>query len=78
MATLSPPPAKTPFLTGDIVSREWIMFFEQLLRGYMADETLHLGDPTVDGSWRIIINGSDLDFDRRESSAWVNKGQFAA
>jgi hypothetical protein len=31
------------------------------------------GDPTVDGSWRIRINGNDLVFERRESSAWVEK-----
>lgn len=33
----------------------------------------YLGDQTTDGSWRIIISGSNLLIQRRESSAWVTK-----
>lgn len=32
-----------------------------------------LGDPTVDGSWRIIRSGNNLVMERRESGAWVTK-----
>lgn len=38
----------------------------------------NLGDPTVDGSWRLIRSGNDLKFERLESAAWVEKGSFAA
>ena len=37
----------------------------------------YLGDPTVDGTWRIVISGgTDLSFERRESSVWVQKGSY--
>lgn len=39
---------------------------------------LYLGNPGSDGSWRISISGTDLIAERRESSAWVNKGGFTA
>jgi hypothetical protein len=38
----------------------------------------YLGDPTTDGSWRIIRSGNDLEFARRESGAWVTKGTVNA
>lgn len=39
---------------------------------------VYLGSPTVDGSWRIVINGTGLEFQRRESSTWVMKGTIEA
>lgn len=36
------------------------------------------GDPTVDGTWRMWRSGTDLLFQRRESSVWVTKGTFLA
>lgn len=31
------------------------------------------GDPTTDGTWRIIPNGNDLSIQKRESGVWVEK-----
>lgn len=39
---------------------------------------VYLGDPTTDGSWRIMRSGNNLVFERRETGAWVGKGSFAA
>lgn len=48
--------------------------------GVRVESTLafHLGDPTVDGTWRIVRSGNNLVFERRESSAWVTKQTIAA
>ncbi len=35
--------------------------------------TLYLGDPNTDGSWRVTVSGSNLNFERRESGVWVEK-----
>lgn len=35
-----------------------------------------LGDPTTDGSWRMVRSGNNLQVERRESGAWVAKGVF--
>ena len=37
-----------------------------------------LGNPAVNGSWRFIIDGDDLDIDRREGGAWVTKDTITA
>lgn len=39
---------------------------------------VYLGSPTVDGSWRIAINGTGLEFQRRESGSWIMKGTIEA
>lgn len=36
----------------------------------------HIGSPTVNDSWRIRIESNDLVFERRESSAWVEKSRI--
>ncbi|KKN79170.1 hypothetical protein LCGC14_0341870 [marine sediment metagenome] len=36
----------------------------------------YYGDPVTDTSWREIRSGTKLSFQRRESSAWVEKGFF--
>lgn len=41
-----------------------------------SDGVIYLGDPNTDGTWRIIIDGTDLRFERLESSTWVPKGAF--
>lgn len=33
----------------------------------------NLGDPGVDGTWRIVPDGADLNFERRESGTWIWK-----
>jgi hypothetical protein len=42
------------------------------------DMTRYFGDSTTDGSWRITVNGTGLDFERRESGIWVKKGGVTA
>jgi hypothetical protein len=38
-----------------------------------ASGAYHLGNPTTDGSWRIIRSGDDLKMEQRESGSWVTK-----
>jgi hypothetical protein len=35
-----------------------------------------LGPADTDNSWRFRVSGNNLVFERRESAAWVNKGEF--
>lgn len=35
------------------------------------------GDGLTEGDWRIIVNGTKLQFQRLESSVWVAKGEFS-
>lgn len=37
-----------------------------------------LNDQGTDGSWRIIIVGVEIQFQRRESAVWVTKGAYSA
>jgi hypothetical protein len=48
--------------------------------GLQADSAgaFYLGDPTTDGTWRIVRSGNDLRMERRESSAWVLKQTITA
>ena len=34
---------------------------------------IYLGSPVVDGSWRIVRSGNNLNFERREAGVWVPK-----
>lgn len=36
----------------------------------------YFGDPTTDGSWRLIRVGNNLDVQRREAGVWVDKQVF--
>jgi hypothetical protein len=38
--------------------------------------TVNFGDPDTDGSWRIIVDGVNLNVECRESGSWVAKGVF--
>lgn len=38
----------------------------------------YIGNIITNGSWRIILSGNDLNFERRESGSWVPKGQITA
>jgi hypothetical protein len=33
----------------------------------------YIGDPDVDGSWRILVSSDNLTFQRRETGVWVEK-----
>lgn len=46
--------------------------------GITTATAFNLGDPTVDGSWRLVINGTALEIQRRESAAWVVKDTIPA
>ena len=41
-----------------------------------STDGFYYGDPVTDTSWREIRSGTKLSFQRRESSAWVEKGFF--
>ena len=38
-----------------------------------SDKAFYFGDPTVDGTWRIVRSGDNLVYERRESGSWVTK-----
>jgi len=40
----------------------------------VADATaVYFGTPTVNGSYRIVRDGNNLNIERRESGTWVSK-----
>lgn len=41
-----------------------------------SDDAMYLGEPTTDGSWRLVRSGDSLQLQRRESGTWVAKGAF--
>ncbi len=38
-----------------------------------SDKAVNLGDPATDGSWRIVRDGNNIVFQRKESATWVAK-----
>jgi len=47
---------------------------------YEVDEyvtnVLYLGPKDTDGSWRLVINGTNLNVEKRVTGSWEPKGQF--
>jgi hypothetical protein len=41
-------------------------------------EGFYIGSASTDGSWRMVLNGTDFEFQRREAGSWVTKSQVAA
>lgn len=41
--------------------------------GVSTSNTYPFGDQSVDGSWRIRVNGTELVKERREAGVWVEK-----
>lgn len=39
-----------------------------------SDGAIYLGNPNTNGTWKIVINGNDLEFQKRESGVFVMKG----
>lgn len=39
-------------------------------------EIIPLGDQGVDGTWRIVIVGAEIQFQRRSLGVWDKKGSF--
>lgn len=37
---------------------------------------LNIGDPSVEGAWRIVKSGNNLSVQRLESDIWTEKGNF--
>ena len=37
---------------------------------------LYLGDPLTNGTWRIIVEGNNLNIEKREAGVWVAKSSF--
>lgn len=37
---------------------------------------LYFGDSEVDGTWRIIPSGDNLNFEKREAGAWIRHGDI--
>lgn len=40
------------------------------------EEYIYFGNESTDGSWRIIIVGTDLSIQKREAGVWVEKSSF--
>ena len=40
-------------------------------------QAFYFGDPLTDGTWRIIMDGSDLKIQIRVSSVWTTKQAFS-
>jgi hypothetical protein len=43
-----------------------------------ASNSVYIGLPNVDGSWRYRTDGTDLIYERRESGVWVEKTRITA
>jgi len=41
-----------------------------------SDKALHLGPTDINGSWKLIRNGTAFIVQRRESGNWVEKGAY--
>jgi len=41
-----------------------------------SDDAYYLGDENVDGTWRFVRNGTDLQVELRESGTYNSKGSF--
>ena len=62
----------------DSISKEFnSMLGNGDIRLYNASN-IYLGDSSTNGSWRIVRNGNNLSFQRREAGSWVEKGSFSA
>lgn len=44
----------------------------------LYSSTKYFGDPSIDGSWRMRVSGTDFLVERRESGVWIEKGSFFA
>lgn len=41
-----------------------------------TEGVIYFGDPATEGTWRIIVSGNNLNFERLESSVWVEKNSI--
>lgn len=42
-----------------------------------SENAFYFGDPSTDGTWRIMRNGNNIVFQRRESDSWVSKSAIS-
>ena len=43
-----------------------------------STSAIYMGDKDTDGTWKIVRNGTDLEFSRRESGNYVTKSVITA
>ena len=43
-----------------------------------STNAFYMGDPTTDGSWRIIKNGANLEFQNRIDGVWITANTILA
>jgi hypothetical protein len=67
---------KTAPSDGDILVYDTTLLMWVLKpRGVFGDtDAVYLGDPLVDGTWRIVRDGNNLSFQRLEAGEWIEKG----
>jgi len=58
------------FLTNDPQNVKWGPIYGA------GDPSIPIGDPDTDGSWRIVVDGTALAVQKRESGVWVEKGAY--
>jgi hypothetical protein len=51
---------------------------DEVITGDWEFPAVYFGDPTVNGTWRIIPDGTSLKHQRRESGSWVDKLEVQA
>jgi hypothetical protein len=69
VSKVNPTEGKT--LQYNATTRQW----ELVDKGaFGATDAVYLGDASTDGTWRIVRDGNNLSFQRREAGVWVEKG----
>ena len=59
------------FLTNDAQNVKWGPIYDNEIT-----PVIPIGHPNVDGSWRIIVSGTALSIQKRESGSWNEKGGY--
>lgn len=63
----------TPLIHGDFSTDDATINGDLHVR---STDAFYFGDETTDGTWRIIRDGNNLVFERRESGSWVTKSSM--
>jgi hypothetical protein len=64
-------PADGDVLVYDTTLNRWIL---KSYGVFGETDAVYLGDPLVDGTWRIVRDGNNLSFQRLEGGVWSEKG----
>lgn len=65
----------TPLIKGDFANSK-ILFNADI--SIQSTQAFYFGDEGTDGTWKIVRNGDNLEFLRRESGNYVSKGLISA